>query len=449
MFLCSRRLLAIFQCIIVYEAFTVLGTTLQLRTIDDEFGDSHTGVQPVYFPTHIWYQGANCTTCQLQLPNSLAFGGTWHVPFHDATKVDYGSEIRFSFGGTALSVWCILPNPIPSSDPTSLTSAPTTIYTVLFILDGVVLAENFTHISGSSDIFQYNVSIFSIENLSNKIHSFRMVISSTDPSSSVLFDYATYLRSPDPSTTFSRFTKRDSGSAGPKLGLGEILGVVFGGLFCVVVIILAVWYHLRWRRRQRLVVSGTRTAVRTNKPPNRFTVDPFILDPSRSTILRYHDYSPGPSPYTSSSQSRSQSNPSQTSSSGGGSRSGAIMALPSQGSASSPMLSLSSSSEALRGHGAMPRSNPSSPISPISQNSNNNVGSVGQESSNSRSSRRHDRRHRHHRHGQRTHITEMRREVATLRAQHQELLARIEQPQLPAQVVDQNHNQERLPEYTR
>ncbi|KAF9269257.1 hypothetical protein L218DRAFT_994161 [Marasmius fiardii PR-910] len=447
---CSRRFLLGSQYFLLLGASTALAA-LQLRTIDDEFGDSSMGVQPVYFPTRAWYQGANCTTCQLppQPPNeSLASQGTWHGSFYESAKAEYRPGISFSFTGTALSVWCIIPNPnyTQQHHHTPPTSAPTIIYRVFFILDGIALTENFTHSSDLSDVFQYNVSIFSIENLSNTSHSFTMVTSSTDPGSSVLFDYATYLNFQDTPATFPIFTKRDAVNTGSKVSIGVIIGAVLGGLFFVIIIILAVWYHLRWKRRQRPAESRGGAQIRTNKPPNRFTVDPFILDPPRSTLPRYHDYSPGPSSFSSS---QTPSNPSQAgSSSGGGSRYGPLVPLQPLRSSSSPALSPSTSNEVLRGHGAPALSSISSPTSPVSQNSNGNSG-PSQESANrnASSSRRHDRRHRHHRHRQREHIAEMRREVANLGAQYHELLARMEQPLPP--VDDQRPNHEKLPEYTR
>ncbi|KAJ8095668.1 hypothetical protein PM082_022926 [Marasmius tenuissimus] len=244
-------------------SFRAVSAAVQQGTIDDETGDSFSGVRPIYFPAQSWYQGARCSVnCQRHssLNNSLAFSGTWHAPLRDATRSTSG--VYFHFLGTALSVQYILPNP---SLP--IRSHPSPQYTLQFILDDVKLTENFTHVSDSSDSFQYNVSVFSIANLPNKKHSFTILSTSNVDGSSPLFDYAMYLFSSEENIT--TLTKR-ADDPNSKNQLPLILGVVLGALFFAVIIIWAVWYHLRWRRRQRL------TTRRPNKTPSRFTIDPFI-----------------------------------------------------------------------------------------------------------------------------------------------------------------------------
>ena len=46
------------------------------RTIDDEWGDSVTGIRPVYSAN--WNYGPGCTVCNVVPSQSMAFGGTWH-----------------------------------------------------------------------------------------------------------------------------------------------------------------------------------------------------------------------------------------------------------------------------------------------------------------------------------------------------------------------------------
>ena len=96
-----------------------------------------------------------------------------------------------------MSVHYILPNPtLPIRDHS------TPHYTLQFVLDDVKLTQNFTHISDSSNNFLYNVSVFSIENLSNTRHSFKILSTSNLDGMSPLFDYAIYRSVPCPSGSF-------------------------------------------------------------------------------------------------------------------------------------------------------------------------------------------------------------------------------------------------------
>ncbi|KAL0571434.1 hypothetical protein V5O48_010524 [Marasmius crinis-equi] len=125
-------------------------------------------------------------------------------------------------------------------------------------------------------------------------------------------------------------TKREDSDAKKSNDLPIILGAIFGGLFCAIIIGWGIWYHLRWRRRQRLI-AGT---PRRNKPPSALTIDPFILDPPKATIPHYRDYA-APSNIQSYGLVASSSSGGPSSSSGAGSRYGAQ----SQASSSTPALS--------------------------------------------------------------------------------------------------------------
>lgn len=52
------------------------------RTIDDQFGDSVTGLVPTYSPASAWSQGANCTGCGVQLDALNTYDGSWHDSTH-------------------------------------------------------------------------------------------------------------------------------------------------------------------------------------------------------------------------------------------------------------------------------------------------------------------------------------------------------------------------------
>lgn len=68
------------------------------RTIDDEYGDSITGLKPIYFPQDQWAQGANCSNCTSEPLSDLAFDSTWHVSTYFVNRMEPPS-IAFSFTG--------------------------------------------------------------------------------------------------------------------------------------------------------------------------------------------------------------------------------------------------------------------------------------------------------------------------------------------------------------
>lgn len=86
--------------------------------------------------------------------------------------------------GTSLDVFCIIPNP---SNP-GLTST----YDLTFELDGQPLEQTFTHESDLSNVFLFNTSVLSLENLTLAPHTFVMLAASTLVNSTLQFDYAMY-----------------------------------------------------------------------------------------------------------------------------------------------------------------------------------------------------------------------------------------------------------------
>lgn len=110
--------------------------------------------------------------------------------FNSASQVRRSTSITSSTNrnrlmiGTSLDVFCIIPNP---SDP-GLTST----YNLTFELDGQPLEQTFTHESDSSNVFLFNTSVLSLENLTLAPHMFVMLAASTVVNSTLLFDYAMY-----------------------------------------------------------------------------------------------------------------------------------------------------------------------------------------------------------------------------------------------------------------
>jgi hypothetical protein len=74
---------------------------LRNRTIDDLYGDEHTGVVPLYSPQMLFSKGQGCTSClaSKMVDATQAYNGTWT----EATNT--GSNdlvISFPFNGTFL-----------------------------------------------------------------------------------------------------------------------------------------------------------------------------------------------------------------------------------------------------------------------------------------------------------------------------------------------------------
>lgn len=84
------------------------------RTVDDEQGDSESGILPSYLPSaNVWSQGALCHGCGVNLDNidlEQVHDGTWH----DGTYRPGGEplSVTVTFAGTAVYVYNILANNI-------------------------------------------------------------------------------------------------------------------------------------------------------------------------------------------------------------------------------------------------------------------------------------------------------------------------------------------------
>ncbi|TBU26827.1 hypothetical protein BD311DRAFT_416267 [Dichomitus squalens] len=167
---CSRFLILLFTA-----AGALAGTST--RTIDDQDGDSVTGLIPSY--SGAWNLGPQCTGCRVQPDPSQAFSGTWH----DATA-HAGEEIRTmtaQFNGTAVYVYGILAPPIQYI---------TTLTNVTFLLDGA-LVGSYSNDPTSTD-YQYNVLMYSNENLPNEEHTIVLQDTGDTNPSLILFDHIVY-----------------------------------------------------------------------------------------------------------------------------------------------------------------------------------------------------------------------------------------------------------------
>ncbi|KAJ3726801.1 hypothetical protein C8R42DRAFT_657707 [Lentinula raphanica] len=151
----------------------------EFRYIDDEDGDTVTGIVPIYTPS-LWNQGPTCL-CAFKANPVRTFQGTWHDITHYPT--DPPATVQFGFTGTTLDVYCIIPE-------SSLRW--TSNYNLSFMLDGQLLPQTFIQINEFNLVNQYNVSVLSLSNLEPISHTFAMIAASTTDSLIVEFDYARY-----------------------------------------------------------------------------------------------------------------------------------------------------------------------------------------------------------------------------------------------------------------
>ncbi|KAF9267029.1 hypothetical protein L218DRAFT_1063421 [Marasmius fiardii PR-910] len=228
-------------CLILHLSRASVKALLENRTIDDEYGDSVTGAKPIYFPTTSWYlQPGKCSTCERRIiPDNpdLPFKSTWHEGIYDYAPQGSSSPIpatvNFSFTGTSLSVFCILPpyTYLEVPGPSEYIYSHGTYLT--FTLDGQPVLPAFSQDPEQlTDKIQYNVSVFSQNNLENKNHTFVMEVANPQNKSYVYFDFATYIYEsldPEDNTTGTR-AKR-------KTNVGAIVGGVLGTLVGLVLIL--------------------------------------------------------------------------------------------------------------------------------------------------------------------------------------------------------------------
>ncbi|KAG6915336.1 hypothetical protein DXG01_012108 [Tephrocybe rancida] len=172
------------------------------RTIDDTYGDSVTGSQPIYLPVGNW-DDASCSPshCTVLPPSGQAFDHSYHA----ATYLVNGGPrtAQLSFRGTAIYVFFILANNVPNAGTETFCN---------FILDGQNSGPTVHHAPTSSTNYQYNALVFSKTNLANIDHTLLISADSFDTLSYVNFDYAIYTHddgviptnptsNPDPTTS--------------------------------------------------------------------------------------------------------------------------------------------------------------------------------------------------------------------------------------------------------
>ncbi|CDO74421.1 hypothetical protein BN946_scf184867.g19 [Trametes cinnabarina] len=140
-----------------------------------------------YSPSNQWSIGTTCDVCTIHPDPSFSRGGNWHDTTYIPQTQSSPMSISYSFTGVAVQVFNILPPLVPA--------APTTHTDLTFTLDGVSVGSYRNDPSSGAD-FQYNVQVFSQDDLDFRQHT--LVIETTSGIESVvLFDYIVYTV-PDP-----------------------------------------------------------------------------------------------------------------------------------------------------------------------------------------------------------------------------------------------------------
>ncbi|PIL31265.1 hypothetical protein GSI_05963 [Ganoderma sinense ZZ0214-1] len=201
-----------------------VSSALVNRTIDDEYGDSVTGALPVFGPdASYWHQGSTCSACHITpfIDKTQPFDGTWHDGTYNPDGPDL--TISFSFTGTAVYVYNIVPNTIESTD---------TLENITFTLDGSH-AGTYVHNPDSTTVLLYRQVVYKSTNLDNKEHTVVMRSSGLN-ASLILFDYAVYTTERTGTSSSSTSSASSSATSSPSsshsMPVGAIAGGIVGGI---------------------------------------------------------------------------------------------------------------------------------------------------------------------------------------------------------------------------
>ncbi|EIN12542.1 hypothetical protein PUNSTDRAFT_130800 [Punctularia strigosozonata HHB-11173 SS5] len=166
------------------SSFSTSDDDERLRAIDDENGDTRTGSPVIYSGTR-WNFGPNCSSCGIHFDPDLIFDETWHETTNDPISNPEWPKlpsVTVNFAGSAIWVFCIVPNNITPMKADVLTLANLT-----FILDGIQV-QSFVHVPSGSE-FLYSHRVFSTEGLHPGPHILTFEVQNA---SYVAFDYAIY-----------------------------------------------------------------------------------------------------------------------------------------------------------------------------------------------------------------------------------------------------------------
>ncbi|KAH9917972.1 uncharacterized protein B0H18DRAFT_1033069 [Fomitopsis serialis] len=228
------------------------------RTIDDYYGDSVTGNKPIY--TEGWQYGPTCSTCTITPSVDDLFDRSWH----EATAFGndpFPENVTISFNGTAVWVYCVVPNFLNHS-----TGAITTV-NVTFELDGKKDGFYIHEADGTNNSFYYNVTAYSNISLEAGEHTIVMTPQGATGATYMGFDWAQYttnessgsplIPQPNGSSSTTSMTSNPTGPGIPTPApdrhsrVGAIIGGVIGGVIGVLAIVALAIGLLYRRRKQR------------------------------------------------------------------------------------------------------------------------------------------------------------------------------------------------------
>ncbi|KAI0333968.1 hypothetical protein GY45DRAFT_136830 [Cubamyces sp. BRFM 1775] len=244
------------------------------HTVDDQAVLTPTVI--TYTPGgNSWIPGQTCTSCLIPpgiIDPSKAYDGTWFYTGEASTT------LVASFTGTAVYVYNILPNTVPSHAPT--------LTNLSFSMDGVY-AGQFIHIPDSTSTVLYNMSIFSASDLANTAHILTISVQGEN-ASHVLFDYLVYttddseLQTSSSTTPPTSITSPSGGSVPTSSSphpssntstapIGAIVGGVIGTV--AILLLMALIFLLYRSKRLRRSSHGL--------PPTRSEPYPRLLETAR------------------------------------------------------------------------------------------------------------------------------------------------------------------------
>ena len=213
-------------------------------TVDDTFGDLTTGLFPEYSPNNgTWNAGSsseNCPSCYIGpslLDLAQIHNGTWH----DTTYLPWETPatITVRFDGSAVYVFNILPNTLPSTITTA---------NISFSIDGEDVYR-FFHSPESGTTILYNQLVYRNTTLKDGPHTLTMTAGSN---SLVLFDYLLYTTHSNDTTSTATNSTRSSSSSVPA---GVIVGAVVGGVVLLGAAIAAFFLYRKHARSRDMLTA--------------------------------------------------------------------------------------------------------------------------------------------------------------------------------------------------
>ncbi|KAF9441714.1 hypothetical protein P691DRAFT_852177 [Macrolepiota fuliginosa MF-IS2] len=288
-----------FLCIYLFSIlFFPAKPALVNVTVDDSGQDPVTNRTIAYGPG--WHAGQDCDICFITTISGFDPGQTYQRSWHDGSFAQTNALplfATFSFYGSAIYVFGILAK---NDGPW-----PTTL-DVQFYIDGR-LSDTFDQPLPAQHT--YNVSLFSINDLTNSEHVLVMFNGELGKSTSLaLIDYLVYSYDPENATSIGI-----AASTPPKvlpLPMGAIVGGAIGGALTLILLFVSVFFCLRHCQQVRKLTERL-------LPSHSTTVTPFSrassgLDPSAKSRPRRTQDVVEPPPYTAEESLTGVTLPSRT-----------------------------------------------------------------------------------------------------------------------------------------